>query len=103
MTNHVTTEYCVAANNKNGCFVDIEPSSGLYVAMAEFQNSVLNPTYRDVVISNLISQSQGDKAKKKEAKRMRYFVTGNVNSYSRILNDEKSIKNSKTAMICLLV
>ena len=103
MTNHVTTEYCVAANNKNGCFVDIELSSGLYVAMTEFQKSVLNPTYRDVVISNLISQSQGDRAKKKESKRMRDFVTGNVNSYSIILNDEKILKNSKTTMICLLV
>ena len=56
-----------------------------------------------MVISDLIIQSQGDRAKKKEAKRMRDFVTGDANSYSRILNDEKSLEKSKTIMICLLV
>ena len=90
--NHVATEHCVAAKNKNCHFVDIEPSAGLDVAMTEFQTSVFSPTERDVVIIDLISQSQGDRDKKKEAKRMRDFVTGNVNSYSRNLNDEKSLK-----------
>ena len=64
MTNHVATENCVAAKKKNGSFVDIEPSDGLEVAMTEFQTSVLNTTERDVVISNLIIQSQGDRDKK---------------------------------------
>ena len=78
MTNHVTTDHCVAAKKNNGRFVDIEPSAGLDVAMTEFQTSVLNPTERDVVISGLISQSQGYRAKKEEAKRMRDFLAGNV-------------------------
>ena len=65
MTNHVTNEHCVAANKKNDRFVDLEPSAGLDVAMTEFQTSVLNPTERDVVISYLISQSKGYRAKKK--------------------------------------
>ena len=86
MTNHVATEYCVAAKKTNGRFVDIELSAGLDVAMTELQTSVLNPTEPDVVISDLISQPQGARANKKEAKRMRDFITGNVNSYSRILN-----------------
>ena len=54
MTNHITTEHCVAAKKKNGRFVDLEPPAGLDVAMAEFQTSILNPTERDVVISNMI-------------------------------------------------
>ena len=91
-TNHVATGHCVAAKKENGRFVYLEPSAGLDVAMKEFQTSVINPTVRDVVISDMISQSQGDRAKKKEAKRMRDFLTRNVNSYSRILNDEKSLK-----------
>ena len=103
MTNHVTTEHCVVANKKDGHFFDLEPSAGLDVAMTELQTSALNPTKQDVLISDLINQSQGDRAKKKEAKRMRDFVTGNVNSYLRILNDENSLKNPKTTMICLLV
>ena len=92
MTNNVTTEHFVTAKNKNGRFVDLEPSSGFDVAITEFQKSVLNPTKQDVVISDIISQSQRYMAKKKEAKQMRYFFTQNVNSYSRILNDEKSLK-----------
>ena len=44
MTNHVTTEHFVAANKKNGFFVDLEPSAGLDVAMTEFQMVVLNTT-----------------------------------------------------------
>ena len=84
ITNHAATEYCVAANKKNGSFVDIEPSAGLDVEMSEFQTSVLNTTERDVVTNDMISQSQGDRDKKKEVKRMREFVTGNVRSYYRI-------------------
>ena len=91
MTNHVTPEHCVASKKNNRRLVDIEPLAGLDVAMTEFQTSVLNPTGWDVVISNLISQSQGYRDRKKEVKGMRDFVTENVNSYYIILNDEKSL------------
>ena len=56
MINHVSNENCVEDKKNNGCFVDLEPSAGLDVAMIEFQMSVLNPTERDVVISDLVSQ-----------------------------------------------
>ena len=56
MTNHVTTGHCVAAKKKNGRFVDIEPSDSLDVAMTEFQMSVLDPSERDVVTRDMISQ-----------------------------------------------
>ena len=71
--------------------------------MTEFQTRALNPTKKSVVIRNLISQSQGYSAKKKESKWVQYFVTGNIISYSKILNYDNSLKNSKTTMICLLV
>ena len=71
--------------------------------MKEFQIRILNPTSQDVVIKDLISQSQGDMERKNEAEWIRYFVTGNNNSYYRILNDEKSLKIPKTTMICLLI
>ena len=103
MTNHVSTGYCVVAKNKNANFVDIGPSACLDVEMIDSQTSFLNRTKRGVVISDMISQSQGDRANKKKAKRIQDFVTGNVKSYSRILNDDKSLKNSKTTIICLLV
>ena len=64
MTNHIATDNCVAAKKKNVRFVNIEPLAGLDVAMTEFQTSVLNPTKRYVLISNLIIQSQGDRANK---------------------------------------
>ena len=64
ITNHVTTENCVADKKKNVRFVDLEPSAGLDVAMIEIQTSVLNPTEQDMVISNLIIQSQGERYKK---------------------------------------
>ena len=63
--------------------------------MSDFQKSVLNPTERDVVISVLINRAQGEGAQKKEAKCKRDFVTGNVNSYSRILNAEKNLEKFK--------
>ena len=92
MTNHVATKHCVAALKKNERYVDLEPSPGLDIAMSVLQESILNPTERDVVISDLINRAQGEGAKKKEAKRKRDFVTGNINSYSRILNDEKNLE-----------
>ena len=64
MINHVANGHCVSDKNKNGCFVDLETSAGLDVAITEFQTSVLNPTGQDVVISDLISESQGDRAEK---------------------------------------
>lgn len=93
MTNHVTTQHCVAAKKKpDGRFVDLEPSAALDIHMTEFQRIILNPTTRDVVVSDLIDQAQGERAKKKEGKRKRDIVTGNINSYSRILNTEESLE-----------
>ena len=66
MTKQITTDHCVAAKKNNGRFVDLKPSAGLDVKMTEFHTSVINPTEQDVVISYMISQTQGERAKKKE-------------------------------------
>ena len=45
-----------------------------------------------MITSDIINQAKGESAKKKEAKRKQCFMTGNTNSYSIILNDEKSME-----------
>ena len=62
------------------------PSPHLNVEVSNDQRKALNPTVRDVQIGVVIAQIFGDKAKTKIAKRQIDFMTGNVNSYVRILN-----------------
>ena len=72
--------------------------------MSDFQKCVLNLAEQDVVIGDLINRAQGEGAKKKEAKRKWDFVTGNINSYSQILNDEKNpekIRDYTELLVCL--
>ena len=56
------------------------------------QKKLLNPTPNDVVMSELVDQAQGQRAKKEEAKRRQDVVTGNIGSYSAILNSEDNLK-----------
>ena len=62
------------------------------VEVSELQRSLLNTTYRDMIISDIIDQAKGERAKKKEAKRNQCFMTGNTNIYLRILKDKKSME-----------
>ena len=93
-TNHTATVNCVASaiEKKNGRLVDIEPTAGLNEGVSELQRSLLNPTSRYIIVSDIINQEKGERAKNKEAKRKQCFMTGNTNSYSIILNDEKSME-----------
>ena len=59
------------------------------------QKKLLNPNPNDVVMSELIDQAQGKRAKKKEAKRRQDVVIGNIGSYSAILNSEDNLKKLK--------
>ena len=68
MINHVSNENCVEDKKNNGCFVDLEPSAGLDVAMIEFQTSVLDPIKQYVVISNMIIKAQGNRANKRKTR-----------------------------------
>lgn len=98
MTNFVCTEH-VAENAKRskeeGKEVPLVPAPHLDVEMSRDQRKLLNPTPQDVSLSELIDQAQGDRAKKKEAKRRQDIISGNINSYSAILNTEKKLESVK--------
>ena len=93
-TNYTATAHCItsAIENKNGLIVDLEPAAGLNVEASDIQRSLLNPTSRDVIVSDIIDKEKVGRAKNKEAKREQFFMTGNTNSYSILLNDENSME-----------
>ena len=93
-TNHIATAHVFASEieKKNGLLIVLEPTAGLNMEVSELQRSLLNTTSRDMIVSDIINQEKGERAKKKEANRKQCFMTGNTNSYSRILNDEKSME-----------
>ena len=69
-TKHTATAHCVASDTekKNGYLIDIDPTAGLNVEVSEIQRSLPNPTSQDMIISDIIDQAKGKRAKKKEAK-----------------------------------
>lgn len=75
---------------------DLVPSAGLDVHVTSDQRRLLNPTPRDVQIGAIIDQCSGEKATKKLARRRIDFVTGNVNSYARVLNGQSQMESIKT-------
>lgn len=94
MTNYVSHKYGAEKKKASQLEKDInlEPSGGLNVEMSYRQRKWLNPTIDEVLLSDVIEQAQGEQAKKKEARRKQDFITGNINSYSRILNNDKSME-----------
>ena len=74
---------------------DLLPSPGLDVHVTRMQRNLLNPNAEDVQKGELLSQSHGEKARKKLAKRKVHAISGNVNSYARVLNGEHQMKDVK--------
>ena len=72
------------------------PSPHLNVEVSADQRKALNPTVRDIQIGAVRAQSFGDKVKTKIAKRRINFMTGNVNSYTRILNGPAQLDSIST-------
>ena len=72
------------------------PLEFLDVAVSRDQVGLLNPTLRDVQLGAILNQCTGRKAKKVIAKRRVDFVSGNVNSYARILNGSAQLEKIKT-------
>lgn len=68
------------------------PSSFLDVAVSVKQESLLNPTAKDVQIGSLIDQAFRKRAKKMEPKRHLDFKDGNIRSYSCLLNGHEQIE-----------
>ena len=59
--------------------------------MSEDQLFYLNPTPGDILVGNILQDSVGQNAKKKIAKRRIDFITGNIASYSRSLNNAATL------------
>ena len=91
MTNFVATKH-VSGNKRLGKREKLQPSSYLHVDMHYDQKHLLNPNPQDAQLSEIISQAQGDKAKKREAKRRQEVISGNINSYSAILNGKQQME-----------
>ena len=72
------------------------PSKILDVVVSRDQVGLLNSTFHDVQLGAVLDQCTGCKAKKFIAKRRVDFVSGNVNSYARILNGPAQLERIKT-------
>jgi len=72
------------------------PSPHLNVEVSANQRKALNPTVCDIQIGAVIAQIFGDKAKTKIAKHRIDFMTGNINSYARILNGPAQLDSIST-------
>jgi hypothetical protein len=75
---------------------DMIPSPHLNMEVSTNQRKALNPTVRDIQIGAVIAQIFGDKAKTKIAKHRIDILTGNANSYTRILNGPAQLDSIST-------
>ena len=66
-TNYTATAHCVESSieKKNGCLIDLETTASLNVEVSELQQSLLNPTSRDMIVSDIINQEKGEREKNK--------------------------------------
>ncbi len=76
----------VACNHGFHSGTPLVPSPYLDVAISSDQMELLNPTIQDVQTGSIIDQCTGAAAKKVIAKHRIDIVTGNINSYARVLN-----------------
>ncbi len=70
---------------------NLEPNKYLNVEVTEDQLYLIQPTPADVLVGNILQDSIGNNSKKKIAKRRIDFITGNVASYSRSLNNSETL------------
>ena len=75
---------------------DLLPSSYLDIDITNNQASLLSPTPFDVHLAAIIDQCIGKKSKKRIARRRIDFISGNVNSYARILNGPVQLDKIRT-------
>jgi hypothetical protein len=69
----------------------LEPGSYLNVEVTDDQPYLLQPTASNVLVENILEDSIGQNAKKKIPKRRFNMIAGNISSYSRVLNNHKSL------------
>ena len=91
MTNIVSNEHFLE-NKKSDYKVQIDSTSGLNLELSVLHNRMMNPTILYMQVNEIVDQDQGGRAKKKESKWRKYLITGNISSYSIILNSEHNIE-----------
>jgi hypothetical protein len=67
------------------------------IEITDEQRYLLQPTAADVLVGNLLEDSLGQNAKKKIPLRRINFMSGNVASYSRVLNNSEALKHNDDA------
>jgi hypothetical protein len=89
---HMCNKACESEwNNDKGR----QPSDYVNVEYSKVQQLMLNPSYKHVLMGFICYDVKGEGAKQKIAKRQINLVEGNVNSYSRCLNDPGRLASIK--------
>jgi len=71
------------------CFVNLMANLSLpFFLFCSDQIVLLNPNFKDLVLGRVLDDCLGDGAKKKLAKRQVDIITGNISSYSRVVNSQ---------------
>jgi hypothetical protein len=73
----------------------LTPSDHLDLAIMTNQKCMLNPTTKDAIIGSILNDTMGEGAKKKLAKLCMELLSGNIASYSRVLNSEAQLQHLK--------
>jgi phosphomevalonate kinase len=82
--NHFTNRVCQSFwQNEKAC----KPSPYLDAFMTDKQAELLQPAHKNVLMGHIVYDSKGEGAVQKVAKRRIDVISGNINSYSRVLND----------------
>ena len=89
ITNFVSRSHCTKTRGRQF----LEPKGYLNVEVTDDQHYLLQPTPADVLlVGSILDDSIGINAKKKIAKRRIDFITGNVSSYCRSLNNPNTLQ-----------
>jgi hypothetical protein len=71
----------------------LEPRSYLNVEITDRQRYLLQPTAADIFVGNILEDSPVQNAKKKIPSRHINFLSGNIPSYSQVLNNSEAIQH----------
>ncbi len=75
----------------------LEPRAYLNIEITDQQCYLLQPTAADVLVGNLLKDSLGQNAKKNIPLQHINLMSGNVASYSRVLNNSEALKHVEDA------
>jgi hypothetical protein len=93
ITNFVSQRHSVITRGRQF----LEPMAYLNVEITDEQRYLLQPTAAEVLVGNLLEDSLGQNARKKIPSQCINFMSGNVASYSRVLNNSEALKHIEDA------